>query len=65
MEHVLNFGEFIKDKCGGGIKEKIMCMKVWENLVEKIGSCKLCLMCQEKKIIEKRHMKKNFERKER
>ena len=26
-----------------------MCMKVWENLVEKIGSCKLCLKCQGKK----------------
>ena len=27
----------MKDKCGGGIKENIMCMKVWEKLVEKMG----------------------------
>ena len=59
MEHVLNFDEFMKDKCGGGIKENIMCMKVWEKLLEKNWSCKLCLMCQRrKKIIEKRHEKK-------
>ena len=61
MEHILNFDEFMKDKCGGGIKENIMCMKVWEKLVEeKNGSCKLCLMCQGKKRrkIETRHEKK-------
>ena len=56
----------MKDKCGGGIKGK---MYVYESVGEfgrKIGSCKLCLMCQEKekKNTEKRHMKKNGERKE-
>ena len=37
-----------------------MCIKVYEKLGEKNGSCKLCLMCQkeEKKKVEKRHMKK-------
>ena len=41
MEHVLNFDEFMKDKCGGGIKENIMCMKVWEKLVKemKVVNC--------------------------
>ena len=51
----MNFGEFMKDKCGGGIKGK---MYVYESVGEfgrKIGSCKLCLMCQEKeKKIQKR-----------
>ena len=37
-----------------------MCIKVYEKLGEKNGSCKLCLMCQkeERKKVEKRHMKK-------
>ena len=57
----MNFDEFMKDKCGGGIKENIMCMKVWEKLLEKNWSCKLCLMCQKReKNVEKRHMKKNL-----
>ena len=48
MEHVLNFDEFMKDKCGGGIKENIMYEGVGE-FGRKIGNCKLCLMCQGKK----------------
>ena len=38
-------------------------MYVYESVGEfgrKIGSCKLCLMCQEKKNTEKRHMKKKM-----
>ena len=66
MEHVLNFDEFMKDKCGGGIKENIMCMKVWEKLVEeKNGSYKLCFdVSKKEKKIKKRHEKKKIERKE-
>ena len=60
MEHVLNFGEFMKDKCGGGIKEKIMCMKVWENLVEKLGvvNCAWCVKKKKKKYRKETHEKK-------
>ena len=60
MEHVLNSDEFMKDKCGGGIKENIMCMKVWENLVEeKLGVVNYAWCVKERKEkIEKRHMKK-------
>ena len=57
----------MKDKCGGGIKEKkCMCMKVWENLVEKLGVVNYawCVKKKRKKNTEKRHMKKNGERKE-
>ena len=44
-----------------------MCIKVYEKLVEKNGSCKLCLMCQgrKRKKKQKRSMKKKIERKER
>ena len=58
----MNFDEFMKDKCGGGIKENIMCMKVWEKVVEKNRSCKLCLMCQGRKR-RKKIEKKTIERK--
>ena len=60
MEHVLNSDEFMKDKCGGEIKENIMCMKVWENLVEeKLGVVNYAWCVKERKEkIEKRHMKK-------
>ena len=41
-----------------------MCMKVQEKVVEeKNESCKLCLMCQRKKNIEKIHMKKKLKEK--
>ena len=50
MEHVLNSDEFMKDKCGGGIKENIMCMKVWENLVEeKLGVVNYAWCVKERK----------------
>ena len=48
---------------GKELKENFMCIKVYEKLGEKNGSCKLCLMCQKEKKIEKRHEKKS-ERKE-
>ena len=46
----------MKDKCGGGIKENIMCMKVWEKLVEKKWELKILLDVsrKEKKKISKR-----------
>ena len=60
MEHALKFDEFIKNKCGGGIKRKYYVYKGAGEIVRrKNGSYKLCLMCQrEKKNVEKRHMKK-------
>ena len=52
MEHVWNYDEFMKDKCGGGIKENIMCMKVWKKLLEKMGvvNCVWCVK-EGKKIV--------------
>ena len=43
-----------------------MCIKVYEELGEKNGSYKLCLMCQkeEKKSTKETHGKKKGERKE-
>ena len=53
----------MKDKCGGGIKENIMCMKVWEKLVEK-WEWKILLDVSRKKKkgknTEKRHMRKKI-----
>ena len=47
MKHVLKFDEFMKNKCGGGIKRKYYVYKgAWEIGKRKNGSCKLCLMCQ-------------------
>ena len=66
MEHVLKFDEFMKNKCGGGIKRKYYVYKgAWEIGKRKNGSCKLCVMCQkEKKIYEEnRHMKKKMKEK--
>ena len=51
----------MKDKCGGGIKEKkIICIKAWEKLVgKKIGVVNYAWCVKERKEkIEKIHMKK-------
>ena len=57
----MNSDEFMKDKCGGEIKENIMCMKVWEKLVGKKWELKILLDVsrkEKKKKVEKRHIKK-------
>ena len=53
MEHILNFDEFMKDKCGGGIKENIMCMKVWEKLLGKKMGVVNCAWCVKERKEEK------------
>ena len=66
MEHVLNSDEFMKDKCGGGIKENIMCMKVWENLVEeKLGVVNYAWCVKERKKNRKETHEKKKELKRR
>ena len=64
MEHVLKFDEFMRNKCGGGIKRKYYVYKgAWEIGRRKNGSCKLCLMCQkEKKCRKETHGKKNWKK---
>ena len=65
MEHVLKFDEFMKNKCGRGIKRKYYVYKgAWEIGRRKKMGVVNCVWCVKEKtqIVEKGHMKKKWKK---